>query len=108
MGLRNERLAIGADKTLVLHDINQVPPVIAGLPLALDNESAHRRGFATLVRASEYLFIGPVAGFGAIGAYLAINGVHDGIFADHAGDQTRPAAVRIHVADILEGDWLVA
>src|SRR6266699_3936453 len=108
MWLRNERLAIGADEALILHDVSQVPPVVAGLPLALANESAHRRGFATLVAAAEHLFIGPVAGLRAIRAYLAIDGIHDCIFTDHTRDQTRPATVRIHIADILEGDWLVA
>src|SRR5258708_8339041 len=108
MGLRNERLAIGADEALILHHINQVPPMIAGFPAAFANQAAHSRRFGALIRASEYLFIGPVAGLGAIRTYLAINGIHDCIFTDHTRDQTRPAAVRIYIADILEGDWLVA
>src|SRR6185312_3814393 len=78
--------------------------MIASFPLALANQAAHSRGFAALVRASEYLFVGPMTGFGAIGAYLAVNGVHYGIFADHAGNHARPAAMRIHVPNILEGD----
>src|SRR2546425_505754 len=72
MGLWNERLAIGTDKALVLHDINQVPTMVAGLPFALANQLAHRRCWPTLVGGAEDLFIGPVAGLGAVRAYLAV------------------------------------
>src|SRR5258708_4092136 len=50
MGLRNERLAIGADEALILHHINQVPPMIAGFPLAFANQAAHSRRFANSIR----------------------------------------------------------
>src|SRR5260221_11490707 len=107
MWLRYQRLAIGTNKALVLHDINQVPSMIASFPLAFADQSTHSRRFAALVRASEYLFVGPVAGFRAIGAYLAIYCIHDGIFAHHAGGHTRPAAVRMHAPSILAGAGLM-
>ncbi len=83
MGLWNEGLAIGTDKALVIHDINQVPTRVAGLPFALANQLAHRRCWPTLVGGAEDLFIGPVAGLGAVRAYLAIYRIHDRVFTDH-------------------------
>src|SRR5260221_11723527 len=108
MRLRNERLAIGANVALILQDVRQLPPMVAGFPLTLADQSAHRRCLATLVFATERILIGPMTCLGTVCPYLAVYCIHDSIFTDHAGDHTCPAAVWINIPDILEGDGLVS
>src|SRR2546429_8995168 len=105
--LRDERLAIGSDEALILHDVGQFPPVVAGFPLTLANQSSHRRCWATLVFTTERILIGPMTCLGAVCPNLAVYRVHDSIFTDHAGNHTRPAAVRIDIPDILFFNGLV-
>src|SRR5579859_899957 len=106
--LWDERLAIRAHKALILHDVNQVPTMIAGLPLAKANQPTHFKCWASLIFATEHLFIGPVACFGAVRSHLTIYRIHDGIFADHTWDHTSPAAVRIHITNVFKSDGLVS
>src|SRR5258708_748968 len=108
MRLRNERLAIGTDIALILYDVGQLPAMVAGFPLTLADQSAHRRCLAALVFATERILIGPMTCLGTVCPYLAIYCIHNSIFTDHAGDHTCPAAVWIDIPDILEGDGLVS
>src|SRR5690242_17115756 len=80
MGLRDQSLAIRTHKALVNHHIGDIPAVIAGFPLALTNQATHSRSWATLILSTERDSIGPVAGLGAVGTHLTIDGIHDGIF----------------------------
>src|SRR5258708_34750424 len=108
MRLRNERLAIGTDIALILYDVGQLPAMVAGFPLTLADQSAHRRCLAALVFATERMLIGPLTCLGTVCPYLAIYGIHNSIFPDHAGDHTCPAAVWIDIPSVFEGDGLVS
>src|SRR6266700_421390 len=108
MWLWDKGLAIRTDKALINQHVGYIPAMIAGLPLTFAYQTSHSRGRTTLVLAAEDFFIGPVAGLRAVGANLAVNCIHNRIFADQAWDHAGPAAMRIDITSILEGDRFVA
>src|SRR6202012_3204842 len=84
-----------------------VPAVVQRLPLALADELPHVRGVAALVRRPEGHRVGPAALLVAVRAPLPVDLVHDHVLADEALDHAGPAAVRVHVVDVLGDDRVV-
>src|SRR4028118_107506 len=106
--LRDEGVAVVADVAEVLEDVLKVPTVVQGLPLALAGEPAHGGRRPTVVLLAEGYLVRPVASIRAVGFPLAVDVVEDRVLADQARHHAGPAAVRVHVAGVLERYRLVA
>src|SRR4028118_587144 len=106
--LRDQGVAVVADVSEILVDVGQIPTVVQGLPLALAGEPAHGGRRPTVVLLAEGDLVRPVASIRAVGPPLAVDVVEDGVLADQARHHAGPAAVRVHVAGVLERYRLVA
>src|SRR3954454_13928694 len=105
--LRRHRLPVVADAAHVLDDLVPGPAVVQRLPLAVADQPAHVRGLAALVHRAEGLDVGPAAGLAAVGAVHPVDLGGDHVLTDEAGHHAGPAAVRVHVVDVLADDRLV-
>src|SRR4051794_23156523 len=107
MRLRRHRLPVVPDEAHVLNDLVPGPAVVEGLPLAVAHQPAHVRGLAALVDRAEGLDVGPAAGLAAVGPVHAVDLGRAHVLADEAGHHADPAALRVHVVDVLTDDRLV-
>src|SRR3954462_15184475 len=105
--LGGHRLAFFPDEAHVLDDLVPAPAVVQRLPLAVPDQPAHVRGLAALVHGAEGLDVGPPAGLAAVGAVHAVDLGRAHVLADETGHHADPAALRVHVVDVLTDDRLV-
>src|SRR5260370_9645152 len=71
--------------------------MVAVLPFTATAEAAHRWGGATFVLGGKAHLVRPAAAFRAIGVHFAVDFVTNEVFANQAGNQAAPSAMRVHI-----------